>query len=47
LVLILQLELEHYGWEGSALEVQEFLNQFGAYLQSVNDEKTAHVHPVP
>ena len=37
LIFILQLEVEHYGWEGSALEVQQCLDRFGPYLQSLND----------
>lgn len=40
LILVLQLQVEHYGWEDSAVEVQEFLNRFGAYLQSLNDQKS-------
>jgi hypothetical protein len=39
LILILQLEVEHYGWEDSALEVQQFLDRFGSYLQSLNERK--------
>jgi hypothetical protein len=39
LILILQLEVEHYGWEDSALEVQQFLDRFGSYLQSLNESK--------
>lgn len=38
LVLILQLEVEHYGWEDSALEVQQFLSRFGSYLQSLKEK---------
>ena len=33
-----QLEVEHYGWEESALEVQQFLNRFGSYLQSLREK---------
>jgi hypothetical protein len=40
LILILQLEVEHYGWEDSALEVQQFLDRFGSYLQSLNERKS-------
>jgi hypothetical protein len=38
LILILQLEVKHYGWEDSALEVQQFLNRFGSYLQSLKEQ---------
>lgn len=40
LILILQLEVEHYGWEDSALEAQKLLDHFGSYLQSLSERKT-------
>jgi hypothetical protein len=39
LILILQLEVTHYGWEDSALQVQELLDRIGSYLRAVNERK--------
>jgi len=39
LILVLQLEVEHYGWEDSALEVQQLLDLFGSYMQSLAERK--------
>ncbi len=41
LILILQLEVEHYGWGDSALEVQQFLDRRGSYMQSLNERKSS------